>query len=255
LQQGRFRKAKEILNNQLAFTQALPSAAARTHFVVMRGHYLIESNDWTSDITEEKIKLNDLRLETRSLDRFVSGLVAYRNSDKQTLANLITEIDSDIAQAQQMKVINEGIAQCQPGRYTQGVPSQAGITQASILNEELKALLAFSNDDTPQANAHFRKAVDMEQVNGHFYGPPEILKPTNEFFGEFLLAINRPKEAITSFEKALEKTRGRNQSLVGLLEASRKIRDAQKQMKAEQTLRANIATGDGEAPLGFFNVH
>jgi tetratricopeptide (TPR) repeat protein len=254
LQQGRFDKAREILGNQLAFMRALPSPVSRTHFILMRGHYLVETNHWLDEVAREEVILQDLRIEIRSLDRFITGLGAYRNRDETALKKVIAEIEKDLSQSRQMKVMNDGIAQCMPGPNAQGVPSESGINQASILNEELKGLFALLRADVPTANAHFQKAVDLEEVNGHFFGPPEIMKPTNEFFGEFLLAIGRPKEAVTSFEQALQKTPGRNHSLVGLVQASQTLGDHEKETKATRTLSANLRNGDGEAPSGFIKL-
>lgn len=252
LQQGRYKKAREILNNQLAFTRALPSPAARTHFVIMRGHYLIETNDWQSKLAKEEIKIEGLRIEIRALDRFVKGLIAFRNNDQITLKKVIAEIQGDIKGAEQMKVMNEGIAQCKGGAYSNAIPSKAGINQATILTEELNGLLAFMNKDLSVASAHFTRATELEEENGHFFGPPEILKLANEFCGEFLLAIDRPADAIANFEKALQKAPGRNQSLVGLAEASRLTGDQDKQISASQTLKNNIRNADAQAITGFF---
>jgi hypothetical protein len=48
------------------------------------------------------------------------------------------------------------------------------------------------------------------------YGPPIILKPAYEAYGEWLLENNNPKLALTYFEKSLERYPGRLLSLEGM---------------------------------------
>ena len=123
----------------------------------MRGHYLVESNDWENRIAEESVKTQDLRLEIRNLDRFVKGLRAFRRGDEKLLTDLIAEIETDLKQARQIRNMNEGVAQCG------ATPYETGLTQANILLEELKALAAYVREDVQLADDHFRKAIAFEE--------------------------------------------------------------------------------------------
>lgn len=248
LQQGRYEKAREIITAQEQFTLALPSPAARTHFVTMRGHYLVETNDWKNSIADIEFKTNDLRLGVRSLDRFVTGLRAFKNGEQNILNNLTKEIEHDIKQTQQVKRMSEGISDCGGGSYY----GESGIIQASILVEELKALQAYIKRDWKLADTHFQNAIALEEKNGHFFGPPEILKPTNEFYGEFLLATNRPDEAITNFNKSLRKAPGRNLSLHGLARSLSLKGDAAGAKRINESLQENLSNGGTADILPFF---
>ena len=248
LQQGRAARALEILKAQQGFTRQLPSPAARTHFVIMRGHYLAETNDWQNAIADEGFKVQDLRIEIRTLDRFVKGLRAFRKGDEPQLANLINDIEKDIRTAEQTRTMSEGVAQCGTTPYS------TGITQASILLEELKALQACMKKDLKLADEHFHKAIALEEKNGHFFGPPEILKPTHEFYGEYLLAHNRVDEAITSFEKSLRKAPGRSHSLHGLSQALALRGDEENRDKIADILKKNRKHADRSGIDGFFSV-
>lgn len=255
LQQGRFTKAQEVLKNQLAFTRELSSPSARTHFLIMKGHYLVETNDWKNSLALEDVEVNDLKIEIRTLDHFVKGLMAYRNNDEKSLEKIVQQIQSEIDQSKQMKLANDGIIICKVVPYSQGsLPSQTGINQATVLKEELSALLAFLNKDLPGAREHFQNAIDLEEKNGYFFGPPEILKPTHEFYGEFLMAIHEPQHALVSFEKALQKSPGRTQSLLGLIEASRKTSADTKEAEAAKILKNNLRNADASDRDGFFTI-
>ena len=247
LQQGRTSRAMEVLRAQLDFTRELPSPSARNHFVIMRGHYLAETNDWENAVADEAFKIQDLRIEIRTLDRFVKGLRAFRKGAQTQLGTIVADIEKDISTAEQTRKMSEGVTGC-------GTPSYGtGITQASILLEELKALRASMNEDQKLADEHFRKAIALEEKNGHFFGPPEILKPTHEFYGEYLLANNRVDEAIRNFEKSLQKAPGRSTSLHGLTRALELKGDTERGQKTAEILKENLKNADRSGINGFFS--
>ncbi|HEY9488283.1 MAG TPA: hypothetical protein VIQ51_08125, partial [Chryseosolibacter sp.] len=248
LQQGRFAKAEKLVRNQLTFTRTLASAPARTHFVIMRGHFLLETNDWNNSLADEEVKTQDLRIEIRTLDRFLKGLKAHWQHDEKTLTSLTAEIEKDIKSAQQISIIADGITQCN------APPSgSTGIRQATILLEELKGLQAQMKKDNAGARLHFEKAVELEEANGHFFGPPEILKPTSEFYGEFLLTTRDYEGARANFENALRKTPGRNQSLWGLSEAYQRTGMGEKEKQVSEAIELNLHNSDGSPVKPFFH--
>lgn len=252
LQQGRFSKAEERLRNQLAFTRELPSPVARTHFVTMRGHFLAETNDWRNSILGEDIKTADLRIEIRNLDRFVNALSAFRSGDANALAMITRTVQTDVSSARQGMIINSGVAQCAGDGPSAGGVSNTGLNQAAILLEELKALSAYLGKDFKTAEAHLQRAIAIEEENGHFFGPPEILKPTHEFYGDFLLARGRNAEAAEAFDKALAKAPGRNQSLFGLSQALAATGDKKRHETVRKALERNLASAERTDITGIF---
>lgn len=253
LQQGRYSKAEERVKNQLAFTRELASPSARTHFVFMRGHYLVESNDWDHELVSEGIKTQDLRIEIRTLDRFVKGLAAFKKEDRNALTKAVDEAVKDISSAQQGLVINEGIAQCSANMPSGGSPGSTGLNMAKIMTEELRAVLAVMDGDSDKAETHFRNAITLEEQNGHFFGPPEIMRPTQEFYGDFLLSRKKYKEAATAFGQALGKAPGRTQSLFGLQQALRHGGDQSREKEISSQLQKNLATADITGVTSFFS--
>ena len=55
----------------------------------------------------------------------------------------------------------------------------------------------------------------MEKNVSYAFGPPTIVKPSFELYGEWLLEINRPKEALAQFNLSLTAAPGRLLSLTG----------------------------------------
>jgi len=249
LQQGRFSKAEERVRNQLSFTKDLSSPVARTHFVIMRGHYLTETNDWQNSLLHEEVKIQDLRVEIRSLDRFIKGLKAYRDGNNSLLTKIVEEINKDVSSAGQALIINDGMAQC---NAASGSGARTGVNQASILLEELRALLAVMNNDVEKASSHFQRAIAIEDENGHFFGPPEVMKPSYEFYGEFLLQQKKHTDAVKAFEKALSKAPGRNQSLSGLKLALQRSGNATREKQITDQLNKNLSNSETPDITGFF---
>ena len=64
-------------------------------------------------------------------------------------------------------------------------------------------MLAMLSADQTQAEACLKKSIELQETAGYSYGPPSIVKPAHEFYGEWLLENNRAEEAIRMFDKAL----------------------------------------------------
>ena len=61
----------------------------------------------------------------------------------------------------------------------------------------------------------------MAEENMPFmFGPPTVIKPSHELYGEMLLKWKRPSEAKYQFQKGLERAPNRTLSLLGLARAS-----------------------------------
>ncbi|HEU5145987.1 MAG TPA: tetratricopeptide repeat protein, partial [Chryseosolibacter sp.] len=145
--------------------------------------------------------------------------------------------------------------QCSPNTAaTGGSPGSAGLNMAKIMMEELSAVLAYMNGDFRKAEAHFHNAISIEEQNGHFFGPPEIMRPTQEFYGDFLLSRKKYKEAAAAFEKALDKAPGRTQSLIGLKTALQHLHDAEGAKKIASQLEKNLASAEVDKITTFFST-
>jgi len=57
------------------------------------------------------------------------------------------------------------------------------------------------------------------------FGPPLTVKPPHELLGDMLLAAGQPADAVSAFQKALERAPNRAMALVGLARAARAAGD------------------------------
>lgn len=65
-----------------------------------------------------------------------------------------------------------------------------------------------------------RQATALDESRGLPNGPPRPLKPAHELFGEILLELGRPAEAMDQFRMALRRLPNRGRSVLGLARAA-----------------------------------
>ena len=85
---------------------------------------------------------------------------------------------------------------------------------------EVAAVLAATKKDYAKAIELMKKATAMEEETGPPSGPPALIKPTHELFGEILLRAGKPAEAAAQFRTALLRQPNRARSLLGAARAA-----------------------------------
>lgn len=86
--------------------------------------------------------------------------------------------------------------------------------------KSLAALVALEEGKTDRALELLDEATAIEANRPLEYGPPSIVKPSHELYGEVLVALDRPDDARTQFELGLERAPRRSLSLAGLASAA-----------------------------------
>ena len=117
-----------------------------------------------------------------------------------------------------------------------GEANQLDIDQAYIQELELKGLLANLEGKPEQAERWLRQATDLEDNVSYSYGPPEVVKPSYELYGEWLLGQERPEDALQQFDRALKRGPKRVQALNGKLDAARALGREQAAGEVQRTL-------------------
>jgi tetratricopeptide (TPR) repeat protein len=96
----------------------------------------------------------------------------------------------------------------------------------AIRVQEIEAVLAATRGNYDEAIAVMKKATAMEEELGPPSGPPPLIKPSHELFGEILLRAGRLKEASQEFAASLLRQPNRARSLIGAARAAAKGGDA-----------------------------
>lgn len=213
LQLGKFEEAKEILEKMVHYTEELPSIGARSYLVRMKGNYLVETDAWDDEVVSGiSIDLEDLNISHQAVAYFLDGMLAYKQTDKEKLSAIIDTLGGRIQQAQ-MIISNEGVPMCSAGGNYRP-PNRIDIGQAGVMKLELKSLLSEMDNDVAQAENYMKEALSLQSSLDYMYGPPEIVYPSYEFYGDWLLDKDRTEEAKEQFEKALERGPGRRKAKV-----------------------------------------
>ena len=112
------------------------------------------------------------------------------------------------------------------GSIGDGTPSASG-SMKMIGELEISAVAAAANKKYDNAIAFMKMAASMEDQMGPPSGPPGIVKPSHELYGEILLRAGKPKEAREQFQTALLRQPNRARSLLGVARAAAQSGDAQ----------------------------
>ena len=204
LQKGNFEKAKEMVYDMKKHCDEKPSSKARSHFIMMQGAYLTESGNWEDSISMKTVDLEELNLPTKAVQSFTQGMLAYHQKDKTGVTNAIKEISKLRIDGEARMVVGQPKTCSGVSRYKQP-PTKNGVNTAKVMEMELNAVLAMLNDDNATAEKWLKEATTLESETSFSYGPPNIVKPSHEFYGEWLLKNNKLKEAKSQFENQLER--------------------------------------------------
>jgi len=233
LQKGRVDDAKQIVQQMAQYTKEVPSSRARVHMNYIKGTYLVETEDWESEIAGILIDQTGLNISVTSIDRFVMGMRAAALGNKDELKAQIDEIEKERSKIS-IQLENKGIAFCTSVSRESQKANQLDVDQAYIMEMELRSLMADLSGNSSEAESWLKQAVELEKNISYSYGPPSIVKPSFELYGEWLVKNDRAKEAMQQFDYSLVRAPKRVLSLQGKLNAARNLGDTK--MESELTL-------------------
>jgi tetratricopeptide (TPR) repeat protein len=236
LQQGRLEEARKTLDDMISYCSELSSPRARTHEILFKSTYLAETGDWNSTYSSNETEAKDLNILTRSIGTFVKGMKSYQTKDKTSLEDLILVIEND-RQLESVKISDAGIALCNSGGATRENATKLDIDLSHVMEMELRAMSAWMQNDIVAAEKWLRDAATLEENVSYSYGPPVVVKPSHELYGEFLLTQNRANDALVQFDKALQLAPKRLLSLRGKLKAATLLNDDQQMKELEEQIR------------------
>jgi tetratricopeptide (TPR) repeat protein len=98
--------------------------------------------------------------------------------------------------------------------------AERGKLAIEINESEIAALNASMKKDYNKAIELMKKATLLEEEMRPPSGPPSLIKPTHELFGEILLRAGKPAEAAEMFKVALQRQPNRARSLLGAARAA-----------------------------------
>jgi tetratricopeptide (TPR) repeat protein len=235
LQQGRYKKAEELLPMNRKDTAARYSPDVTAAFIVETERWDLTSKYFPEGETEKGEMGGHAShnaaapmqpgQRSQSLPTFIRGLAAAKTGSPET-ARFIAEL--------------------QTARKQQGDAYSA--RAAEIKELEVSAVLAAKKQQYDEAIGLMKRATSIEEEMSPPSGPPSLIKPSHELFGEILLEANRPKEAAVQFGTALLRQPNRARSLLGAARAAAKSGDTKTAVEAYSRLQRQWNQADADLP-------
>ncbi len=226
LQQGNFNEAERIMHDMVKYTNELPSAGARDYLVNMKGTFLTETNNWDSEMVSIRAETGDLNISTQGILLFTKGISAYTNKNPDEVKSAVSEMKK-IRLIASTKVSNTGAPLCGLAGQNYRLPNQLDIDQLHIMELELLAMYYWMQGDNANTELKLMEATALEESISYSYGPPTVVKPSHELFGDWLLSINEYEKAAEMYQKSLVRSPNRMKAMIGLLHATEALGDTQ----------------------------
>ncbi|MBL0274481.1 MAG: hypothetical protein IPQ06_15870 [Chitinophagaceae bacterium] len=223
LQKGNIVKAKSMIDSMQVFCQAKPSPRARAHMLFLKTTYLAETNAYNSDVSAISVEQKDLNISARARNNFTAGMQAYYNNDAAGMDKVILKLAGERL-LEEAKASDKGIRLC--GNINRSLATKTDLLEAGTMELQLKAMNAWMKKDAVNTEKFLLEATILQERSGYAYGPPAIVKPSFEMYGEWLMENNRPEEALQQFEKALKLMPNKLLSVKGLEAAKKQLKNS-----------------------------
>jgi len=225
LQEGRYNDAEKLLNlmkkvmSESTYDNKLRPGYYENNYANMAASFVIETERWNL--------ANDLFLESKpasaSEQTTMSGSHGSHNATQSGGATLRTSSASVT-----LPLFVHGLAAAASGSGAteqniaglESLGKSRNSASTEILELEIGALSASMKKDHAKALELMKKATALEESMTAPYGPPGLIKPSHELFGEILLRAGKPGEAAEQFKVALRRQPNRARSLLGAARAA-----------------------------------
>jgi hypothetical protein len=227
LQQGRYNKAEELLTlmkktmSESTYDNKLRPGYYENNYANMAAAFVVETERWelasvlfpksaASESTSAGPPASASHGTHGATPPSTAGPMTVRySSSSQRLPRFIRELAAAVKGSTEPETV--------PDQPTDESP---GNSPVSIGELEVAAVAASMKRNHDQAIASIKRAVAIEDQLGPPSGPPSLIKPTHELYGEILLRAGRPQDAVEQFKTALLRQPNRARSLLGAARAA-----------------------------------
>ncbi len=239
LQQGRYRKAEELLSlmkkTMLETTNEnkLRPGYYENNYANMAAAFIVETERW------------DLAATLFPATAPPAGTGESMGSHSHGAAPFPTDATLRTSdRSHRLPQFVRGLAGAWKGALTAASASEG----ASIGELEVIAVAAAVKGDHDQTAKLMKQAVEREEQQGPPSGPPSLIKPAHELFGELLLRAGKPELAAEQFRASLLRQPNRARSLLGAARAAAKLGDRSAAEATYQKLLSQWQQADAELP-------
>jgi tetratricopeptide (TPR) repeat protein len=214
LQLGRFKEARSKLEDMTGYARESNSPRALWYHAAMRAAWIVETGGQTAPA---EISPGETQVTGAAADLFASGYAALIRGDQAAARQAAQSLSKRHDSAASGHLCGQ--------RSSYEETSRRDLIVAQVMQDSLLALIALEEGQTETALALLDKATSAEGDLPMEFGPPIIVKPSHELYGEVLLKLGRPLEARDMFQQALARAPRRSLALAGLARAARELGD------------------------------
>ena len=212
-QQGRYNQAEQLLNlmkkvmSESTHDNKLRPDYYENNFANMAASFIVETERW--NLATELFPEGKAAPATATQATMGAGHGGHDGSPTvRTSRASVT-----------LPLFVRGLAAAVSGSNATGSIGGSGNSQ-KIKDLSIAALGASMKKDHAKAIELIKQATALEEQMNAPYGPPTLIKPTHELFGEILLRAGKPAEALEQFKIALLRQPNRARSLLGSARAA-----------------------------------
>src|ERR1041385_1137586 len=206
LQQGRYNDAEKLLNlmkkvmSESTYDNKLRPGYYENNYANMAAAFIVETERW--NLAAELFPSTSKPAASDDMGG-AHGNAMRMSYASQTLPSFV-----------------RGLAAAMTGSEINLVELAALFSKAQISELEIAAVDAAMKKDYDKAIEFMKKATALEEAMRPPSGPPSLIKPTHELFGEILLRAGKPAEAAEMFKVSLQRQPNRARSLLGAARAA-----------------------------------
>ncbi|EJF08130.1 lipopolysaccharide assembly protein LapB [Pontibacter sp. BAB1700] len=231
LQQGRDKKAQEVVEKMQAVSGYAPAFATAYALAAIPARHALERGKWAEAAA----------LPVRSPENFTW----YNYPSAEAITHFARGIGG--ARSGNIAVAEEALVALDKLRtQLSGSGDTYWASQAEAQHLAVQAWLEFKKGDKGKALAMMREAADKEDALDKHPVTPGAVLPARELLGDMLLLSKKPAEAMQAYEASLKVSPKRYNSLYGAALAAEKSKDKQKAKRYYSELLEISPEADGD---------
>jgi len=218
LELGRWQEARAKVDEMIGYAAESDSRTARWYHAMLRALWVAETGDPNPPPGPE----GEISSSGKAADGFADGYAAWKRGDKEALRAAVAELEALVQEEDDA--------------------SEQTRNEARVMAKSVAALERLAAGEEAAAVALLDEATALESSLALEYGPPSIVKPSHELYGEVLVGMGQNEAAAEHFRQALARAPRRSLSLAGLAKAEAGMGD---ELAAEQACGELASIYDG----------